>query len=107
MTRKNDGFGFPPPEKFMGAIYTLPVPPEQKILYGFGALMLGLATIRFAPKMAKTLIPILAAAFTPAPGQFPKMSYHPEGMEPIKTIIDERQLWRSEVIREIAKPKRN
>ena len=32
---------------------------------------------------------------------------HPEAMEPIETNIDERQLGRSEVIREIATPKKN
>ncbi len=100
---------FPDPKEVRGAVWTMPVSPEMKLIYGIGAFFLGAASIRFAPKLAEKMIPVLVSAFTPPEGwkPVPFMPYHPEGAEPIKTLIDERQLGRSEVISELAHPKRN
>jgi hypothetical protein len=37
----------------------------------------------------------------------PRLLPHPEALEPVRTLIDERQLGRSEVVREIANPKQS
>lgn len=111
MAKKKKGFDpmFPDPKDVRGAVWKMPVPPEMKLIYGIGALFLGAATIRYAPKLAQKMIPMLVSAFTPPEGwkSVPFVPYHPEGAEPIETRIDERQLGRSEVISELAHPKRN
>ena len=66
-------------------------------MIGVGALLFGFMTIQFAPKFARRVIPELLSAFEP-PG-----AVHPEAREPVTTMIDERQLGRSEVIRAIAR----
>lgn len=96
---------FPDPKDVRGLLFTAPLPLETKILYGMGAAVLGFALMKCRPKLANELIPVLISAFTPPEG-FGKQC-HLEGAEPVTTQIDERQLGRSEVISEIAHPKRN
>lgn len=100
---------YPNPEDVRGAIWKVPLPPEARLVYGIGAALLGYMTYRYMPKLSEKVIPILVSAFTPPPGYqvLPFQPYHPEAVEPLETRIDERQLGRSEVIREIAIAKRN
>lgn len=100
---------YPNPEDVRGAIWTTSLPAETRLVYGIGAAILGYITYRYMPKLSEKVIPILVSAFTPPPGYraLPFQTYHPEAVEPLETRIDERQLGRSEVIREIANPKRN
>lgn len=82
---------------FRSMFYSPAVPAETKLLMGFTAVVAGLFTMRFAPRHAHEVIPALVAAFEPpAPA-------HPEALEPIRTMIDERQMGRSEVIRAVAR----
>lgn len=100
---------FPHPNEVRGAMWTTPMSGEMRLLYGLGALLLGATAIRFMPKVADKIVPMLVSAFTPPPGfqALPFQPHHPEAAEPIVTLIDERQLGRSEVVREIANPKGN
>jgi hypothetical protein len=111
MAKKKKGFDpvFPDPKEVRGAVWKMAAPAETKLMFGLGALFLGAATLRYAPKLAAKMIPMLVSAFTPPEGwqPVPLVPYHPEGAEPIETLIDERQLGRSEVISELAHPKRN
>lgn len=98
--KKKDPWEGLDPSSFQGMFHHLP--PDTKLIYGLGALFLGCAAFKYMPKTAEKLIPILALAFQP-----PRAAPHPEALEPTTTVIDERQLGRSEVIRAIANPKRN
>ena len=98
---------FPDPKDVRGLLFTAPLPLETKILYGMGAAVLGFALMKCRPKLANELIPVLISAFTPPEGFGKPQQLHLEAKEPITTVIDERQLGRSEVISEIAHPKRN
>lgn len=91
------------PRALQGAFFA--APPNQKLVLGFSAVLVGLASIRYFPKTAGTLIPILASMFLPPQGAQPVL--HPEAAEPVRTLVDERQLGRSEVIHAIAKPGTN
>ena len=108
MKKKQKDSFFPTPSEIRGIAW-MPAPPETKLLCGLGALVLGAVAIRYSPKIAQKVIPFLVSAFTPPEGYqvVPFVPYHPEAMEPIETRIDERQLGRSEVIREIARPRGN
>jgi len=107
--KKKQSLGFPDPKEISGVMWKTPMTPEMRLFYGLGSLILGAAVIRFAPKTADRMIPVIISAWTPPPGfqAIPFQSAHPEALEPIETKIDERQLGRSEVIREIANPKGN
>lgn len=82
--------------------------PGQAVMLGLGVVVFGMATMRYAPKLAKQVVPMIPdflqtlCRMTPA---LPPL--HPEVAEPVRTLIDERQLGRSEVIREIAVGKQN
>lgn len=107
--KKKDGSGFLDPKGIEGIMWTTPMPTELRLFYGLGSLFLGAVAMSFAPKSANKLLPMLLSAWTPPPGfkPLPFQSAHPEALEAIETQIDERQLGRSEVIRELAKPKGN
>ena len=98
--------------KIQGAVYGLGLSEGSKLLLGIGALLAGYGMLKYAPQTAGTLLPALFAAFTPRPDQFrpalpPPLGHaraHPEALEPVRTMIDERQLGRSEVFRAIARP---
>lgn len=107
--KKKKDWSLPDPKGIEGVMWTTPMPTELRLFYGLGSLFLGAAAISLAPKAADKLIPVLMSAWTPPPGfqAIPFRPAHPEALEPIETRIDERQLGRSEVIREIANPKKN
>jgi hypothetical protein len=107
--KKKEWPDFPDPAKVEGVMWKTPMTAEMRLIYGLGSIFLGCTAMQFAPKFAKQIMPVLLSAWTPPPG-FQALSFqsaHPEALEPIQTKIDERQLGRSEVIREISKPKRN
>jgi hypothetical protein len=108
--KKKDWPDFPDPKSISGVMWKTPMPPEMRLFYGLGSMILGAAAMRFAPRAAvEKILPVLVSAWTPPPGfqALPFRSAHPEALERIETRIDERQLGRSEVIREIANPKKN
>lgn len=86
---------------FRAMFYSSAVPAETKLLMGVTAVVAGLFTMRFAPRHAREVIPALIAVFEPPAVQ------HPEALEPVETKIDERQMGRSEVIRDIARGRNN
>lgn len=100
------GSAFPDPAVLagiQGAIYDAAIGEGTRFLLGIGAAVFGLGVMKYAPKMAGTVIPVLISAFTPRlAARIPV--FHPEAAEPVRTVIDERQLGRSEVIRAIARP---
>jgi hypothetical protein len=100
--KKRPSSDLPPidPRDFRGMLHN--APPDQKVMWGLGAVLLGFATVRFFPRVADTVIPCLASMFLP-----PVRPAHPEAAEPVTTLIDERQLGRSEVLRELANPRGN
>lgn len=80
--------------------------PSQVFAVGLGVVIFGMATMRYAPRVAHKVVPMipdfLEMLFRPLLAPI-----HPEAAEPVETMIDERQMGRSEVIRQIAKGEAN
>lgn len=87
--------------------------PETRLMLGIGRLVCDYATEKLFSLMSpEELAKVQAMSQDEARDHLKKLAkdlkaqaQHPEGAEPIKTKIDERQEGRSEVIREIADPK--
>jgi len=112
MARKKKESGFPLPTpaeiaRMQGVVYDAAIGEGTRLLLGLGAVVFGYGVIKYAPDMAGRVLPLLVSAFTPKPKAVPFTPLHPEAAEPVRTVIDERQLGRSEMFRAVARPSGN